>query len=101
MGSFVLVGAFAVWCFMFPENWKIILLLWVVSCPCALLLATPVPHAAASQRGTTRRHRTGGDALERMAKVNHVLLDKTGTLTSGRPTVDKSFLGKSAAWMQR
>ena len=92
---FVLVGAFAVWYFMFPENWKIILLLWVVSCPCALLLATPVPHAAAlsnaAQRGVIVR---GGDALERMAKVNHVLLDKTGTLTSGRPTVDKVVLGK-------
>ena len=89
----VLFGAFAVWYFMFPDNWKIILLLWVVSCPCALLLATPVPHAAAlsnaAQRGVIVR---GGDALERMAKVNHVLLDKTGTLTSGRPTVGDVFM---------
>ena len=91
----VLFGAFAVWYFMFPDNWKIILLLWVVSCPCALLLATPVPHAAAlsnaAHRGVIVR---GGDALERMAKVNHVLLDKTGTLTSGRPTVGEIVLGK-------
>ena len=91
----VLFGAFAVWYFMFPDNWKIILLLWVVSCPCALLLATPVPHAAAlsnaAHRGVIVR---GGDALERMARVNHVLLDKTGTLTSGRPTVGEIFLGK-------
>jgi Cd2+/Zn2+-exporting ATPase len=91
----VLFGAFAVWYFMFPDNWKIILLLWVVSCPCALLLATPVPHAAAlsnaAHRGVIVR---GGDALERMARVNHVLLDKTGTLTSGRPTVGEIVLGK-------
>ena len=91
----VLFGAFAVWYFMFPDNWKIILLLWVVSCPCALLLATPVPHAAAlsnaAHRGVIVR---GGDALERMARVNHVLLDKTGTLTSGRPTVGEVVLGK-------
>ena len=91
----VLFGAFAVWYFMFPEDWKIILLLWVVSCPCALLLATPVPHAAAlsnaAHQGVIVR---GGDALERMAKVNHVLLDKTGTLTSGRPTVGEVVLGK-------
>jgi Cd2+/Zn2+-exporting ATPase len=91
----VLFGAFAVWYFMFPDNWKIILLLWVVSCPCALLLATPIPHAAAlsnaAHRGVIVR---GGDALERMAKVNHVLLDKTGTLTSGRPTVGEVVMGK-------
>lgn len=92
---FVLLGAFAVWYFMFPNDWKIILLLWVVSCPCALLLATPVPHAAAlsnaAHSGVIVR---GGDALERMARVNHVLLDKTGTLTSGKPTVTEVIMGK-------
>ena len=91
----VLVGAFAVWYFAFPDDWKIILLLWVVACPCALLLATPMPHAAAlsnaAQSGVIVR---GGDALERMAHINHVLLDKTGTLTSGRPTVDRIVMAK-------
>ena len=91
----VLFGALAVWYLAFPNDWKIILLLWVVSCPCALLLATPVPHAAAlsnaAQNGVIVR---GGDALERMAQVNHILLDKTGTLTSGRPTVGEIIMGK-------
>ena len=91
----VLFGAFAVWYFAFPDDWKIILLLWVVSCPCALLLATPVPHAAAlsnaAQSGAVVR---GGDALERMANVNHILLDKTGTLTSGKPKIGNIVLGK-------
>jgi Cd2+/Zn2+-exporting ATPase len=91
----VLFGALAVWFFAFPDDWKIILLLWVVSCPCALLLATPVPHAAAlsnaAQNGVIVR---GGDALERMAQVNHILLDKTGTLTSGRPKVGGIVMGK-------
>ncbi|MGB2168087.1 MAG: heavy metal translocating P-type ATPase [Poseidonia sp.] len=91
----VLFGAFAVWYFAFPDDWKIILLLWVVSCPCALLLATPVPHAAAlsnaAQSGAVVR---GGDALERMAHVNHILLDKTGTLTSGKPKIGTIVLGK-------
>ena len=91
----VLFGAFAVWYLAFPDDWKIILLLWVVSCPCALLLATPVPHAAAlsnaAQRGAVVR---GGDALERMAHVNHILLDKTGTLTSGKPKIGTIVLGK-------
>ena len=64
------------------------LLLWVVSCPCSLLLASPVPHAAAltsaSSRGLIAR---GGDVLEAAASVNIALLDKTGTLTSGRPVL--------------
>ena len=92
---FVLFGAFAVWYFVYPDDWKIILLLWVVSCPCALLLATPVPHAAAlsnaAHQGVIVR---GGDALERMARVNSVLLDKTGTLTSGRPKIGEIVMGK-------
>jgi len=62
------------------------LLLWVVSCPCSLLLASPVPHAAAlttaSSFGLIAR---GGGVLESAAGVNLVLLDKTGTLTSGKP----------------
>tara|TARA_B100000674_G_scaffold491132_1_gene508432 strand:- start:2919 stop:5462 length:2544 start_codon:yes stop_codon:yes gene_type:complete len=62
------------------------LLLWVVSCPCSLLLASPIPHAAAlssaSSFGVIVR---GGDVLEAAAEVELALLDKTGTLTSGRP----------------
>jgi len=64
------------------------LLLWVVSCPCSLLLASPVPHAAAlttaSAFGLIAR---GGDVLESAAEVQLALLDKTGTLTSGKPTI--------------
>ena len=64
------------------------LLLWVVSCPCALLLASPIPHAAAlsyaSSQGIVAR---GGDVLEKAARINLAILDKTGTLTSGRPSL--------------
>lgn len=91
----VIFGALFVYWFLFPENWKIVLLLWVVSCPCALLLAAPVPHAAAlansAHMGAIAR---GGDVLERLARVNHVFLDKTGTLTSGKPTVGKVVMAK-------
>jgi len=62
------------------------LLLWVVACPCALLIAAPVPHANAlanaAHHGMIAR---GGDVLERAARVDLALLDKTGTLTRGRP----------------
>ena len=91
----VLFGAFGVYWFLYPDNWKIVLLLWVVACPCALLLAAPVPHAAAlansAHMGAIAR---GGNVLERLARVNHVFLDKTGTLTSGKPSIGKVVMTK-------
>ena len=91
----VLFGAFGVYWFLYPDNWKIVLLLWVVACPCALLLAAPVPHAAAlansAHMGAIAR---GGNVLERLARVNHVFLDKTGTLTSGKPSIGKVVMAK-------
>ena len=89
----VLTGAIVIWYFLFPDDWKVILLIWVVACPCALLLATPVPHAAALSRsahfGAIAR---GGDVIERLSKVNHILLDKTGTLTSGKPRLGEVIM---------
>ena len=62
------------------------LLLWVVSCPCALLLASPIPHAVALSHASTKGIvARGGDVLEKAARVDLAFLDKTGTLTSGRP----------------
>jgi Cu2+-exporting ATPase len=58
----------------------------VIACPCALGLATPlavlVGSTAAQRSGILVR---GGDVMERAASVRCVLLDKTGTVTSGRP----------------
>lgn len=58
----------------------------IVTCPCALALAVPIVHVVAAER--LLRHgilmRDGG-ALERLADVRAVALDKTGTLTEGRP----------------
>ena len=68
------------------------LILWVVSCPCSLLLASPVPHATAlsvaSSSGLVAR---GGDVLEVAAGIELALFDKTGTLTSGRSTLEEIF----------
>lgn len=58
--------------------------LLVVSCPCALSLATPSALAAAA--GALARRQVmlvGDDALEGLAKATHVVFDKTGTLTEG------------------
>ncbi|CAI9096712.1 OLC1v1032915C2 [Oldenlandia corymbosa var. corymbosa] len=60
----------------------------VVSCPCALGLATPtailVGTSLGAKQGLLIR---GGDVLERLASIDHVTLDKTGTLTEGKPAV--------------
>src|SRR5437899_7370128 len=60
----------------------------IIACPCALGLATPtailVGTGKAAEYGILIR---SGEALERLANVRTVLLDKTGTITEGNPTV--------------
>jgi Cu2+-exporting ATPase len=90
----VLVVAGAVgyyWWQQAPDSWLPILVsVLVVTCPCALSLATPTAISAATGtmlgRGllTIRNH-----SLETLARSTHVIFDKTGTLTFGRPIVSQ------------
>lgn len=58
----------------------------VVTCPCALILATPAAVLAATARLARRGVLVkGGAALERLAQVDTIAFDKTGTLTESRP----------------
>ena len=60
----------------------------VIACPCALGLATPMAVLVGTGRGAARGILiTGPEALDRTAEVDSVLLDKTGTLTTGRMRV--------------
>lgn len=60
----------------------------VVACPCALGLATPVAVMVGTGRGAERGLLIrGGETLERVRDIGAVVLDKTGTLTIGRPEV--------------
>ena len=73
------------WLLNAPEHaFAVTLSVLVVTCPCALSLATPTAVTAAS--GALTRMgllTTRGHALETLAQVSHVLFDKTGTLTRG------------------
>lgn len=69
----------------------------VISCPCALGLATPVAIMAATGRGASMGVLyKNAEALQRAADIKTVLLDKTATLTEGKPKV-VSFEGEEGA----
>jgi Cu+-exporting ATPase len=70
----------------------------IIACPCALGLATPMSISVGVGKGAS-----GGiliksaEALERMEKVNTVLVDKTGTLTAGKPKVSSIIAAAGVA----
>ena len=85
--------AFAAWMIWGPEPRATHALLaavavLIIACPCALGLATPmsimVGIGRGAQEGILVRN---AEALERMEKVDTLVVDKTGTLTEGRPSV--------------
>ncbi len=60
----------------------------VISCPCAIGLATPSAIMAGSGKGAENGILfKGAEAIEKTAKINTVVFDKTGTLTKGEPSV--------------
>ena len=81
----IAIAVFAIWSVVSPSDaFWITLSVLVVTCPCALSLATPAALTAATGALTERGIlTTRGHALETLAKLTHIVFDKTGTLTHG------------------
>ena len=63
----------------------------IIACPCALGLATPMSIMVATGRGATQGVLfRDAAAIENLRKVDTLVIDKTGTLTEGRPAFDRS-----------
>lgn len=68
--------------------WDHVIALLIVTCPCALALATPLAMSAAVGRAArTGIYVKGGDTLESLSRPGWLVLDKTGTLTVGQTTL--------------
>jgi P-type Cu+ transporter len=112
----IAAGAFAAWAAFGPEprfGYGLVaaVSVLIIACPCALGLATPmsimVGVGRGAQAGVLIRN---AEALERLEKVNTLVVDKTGTLTEGKPKVvsivpasgfDETQLLKFAASVER
>jgi P-type Cu+ transporter len=74
----------------------------IIACPCAMGLAVPAAVMAATGRAASQGILIkGGEPLQRLASITTVILDKTGTITQGRPQVVRLETGDAEAFPAR
>ena len=81
---------FGVWLAFAPVGFALVnaVAVLIIACPCAMGLATPSAIMSGTGRGAQRGILIkGGEALEAAARIDTVILDKTGTITTGKPRV--------------
>ncbi|MFT4522908.1 MAG: heavy metal translocating P-type ATPase [Bacteroidia bacterium] len=99
------VLTFVVWMIFGPEPKLVFafvnaIAVLIIACPCALGLATPmsvmVGVGKGAQLGVLIKN---AEALEKLNKVDVLIIDKTGTVTEGKPTVEKMV--STSAWLEK
>jgi Cu+-exporting ATPase len=84
----IAIAAFVVWALLGHPTQALVnaVAVLIIACPCALGLATPISIMVASGRGATMGVLfRNAEAIERMRDVETLVVDKTGTLTMGKP----------------
>ncbi|WP_419767929.1 heavy metal translocating P-type ATPase [Arcobacter sp.] len=91
---FISILAFLVWGFVFGDFQKAIIAsisVLIISCPCALGLATPIAIVSSVSRGAKEGILIKNpEILEEIKEIKYAVFDKTGTLTKGEITVSKT-----------
>ena len=99
----IAIAAFVVWFDFGPSPepifaFVVFVSVLIIACPCAMGLATPTAIMVGTGRGAERGVLAkGGSALEAAASLDVMIVDKTGTVTEGRPTVTDLMVAPGVA----
>ena len=82
------------------QDFRLAITILVLACPGALVIGTPVSNVAGIGRGAQSGILIkGGQVIDQLAKVRTILMDKTGTITTGKPTVQNFYQYSQQDWL--